>query len=550
MKTIIQLSISALYIAYIYSFNAFAEAQSEALSIVHNYPDCNYDVLKEITLQDAASRLSHNDNDVRKDSNSSNVSSEQAAPDSNRDTLSLLKQAALLDAKELGASQIVLVSSEQLSDNRNGYEKTANKTRSFEKTSAEKTGTSSSDPTNSDPTNSDPTNSDPTNSDPTNSDTTAFDTTIVSATLISSCNAKALAKIDVKRNRLLGTTKVSMSYKYSTVVKGRDMTFDFADYALGGKKEVQNPELKNQVISFDNGVFGVKVEDDLSMLLETLGTPTAELILNDTDTLYAYGRNLWIVVQNNKVKSIQSDNTWLSAGLINYFEFDDRPFLAWQVNGSIGRGDDVKSFDAKLDGKLKDEYTYRLAAENGLFIDIGLTLVIDNENKRYVAKGFAYGYLDGSDFKSDSDIAPEITNSKPSIYEKTHSDLTEASQTLEPITIDQFSFTPILAARGYQDKTLHIYDKSLAMVYSNNTLRKIIVRDSFFKHSAPKGKWTFGPLQAGMNEENVTALFGEENIFALGDYWEIYVDNLKYELYFTENEKGAMVLDELEVEMF
>jgi hypothetical protein len=491
--------------------------------------------LKEITLQDAASRLSHNDNDVRKDSNSSNVSSEQAAPDSNPDTLSLLKQAALLDAKELGASQIVLVSSEQLSDNRNGYEKTANKTRSFEKTSAEKT---------------DPTNSDTTNSDTTNSDTTAFDTTIVSATLISSCNAKALAKIDVKRNRLLGTTKVSMSYEYSTVVKGRDMTFDFADYALGGKKEVQNPELKNQVISFDNGVFGVKVEDDLSMLLETLGTPTAELILNDTDTLYVYGRNLWIVVQNNKVKSIQSDNTWLSAGLINYFEFDDRPFLAWLVNGIIGRGDDIKSIDAELDGSLIEEYTYRIAAKNGLFIDIGLTLEIADDKKRYVAKDFAYGHLDGSGSIADSEMDTEITNSSPSIFKKIYSDLTEASQTLEPITIDQFPFTPILAARGYQNKTLHVYDRSLAMVYSNNSLRKIIVRDSFFKNVPPKGKWTFGPLQAGMNEEDVTALFGEENIFALGEYWEIYVDNLKYELYFTENEKGAMVLDELEVEMF
>lgn len=530
MKTIIQLSISALCVASIYSSNAFGEAPSEAIPIVNNYPDCNYEVLKEITLQDAASRLSHSDNDSRKDSNSSNVSGKQATQDSNTDALSLLKQAALLDAKELGASQIVLVSSEQLSVNSDGNEGASSKTRSLEKTSAAKLDTNDSDTTNS--------------------NTTASESPIVSAALISSCTSKALAKIGVERNRLLGTTKVSMSYEYSTVVKGRDMTFDFADYAIGGKKEVQNPELKNQVISFDNGVFGVKVEDDLSMLLETLGTPTAELILNDTETLYVYGRNLWIVVRNNKVKSIQSHNTWLSAGLINYFEFDDRPFLAWQVNGSIGRGDDMKSIDAKLDGNLKEEYTYRLAAKNGVFIDIGLTLEIANENKRYVAKDFAYGYLDGNDSKADSEIAPEITNSKPSIYEKIHSDLTEASQTLEPITIDQFSFTPILAARGYQDKTLHIYDRSLAMVYSNNTLRKLIVRDSFFKNVPPKGKWTFGPLQAGMNEENVTALFGEENIFALGDYWEIYVDNLKYELYFAENEKGAMLLDELEVEMF
>lgn len=540
MKTIIQLSISALCVASIYTSNAFGETPSEAIPIVNSYPDCNYEVLKEITLQDAASRLLHSDNDSQKDSNSSSVSGKQTQSDGNTDAVPLLKQAALLDAKELGASQIVLVSSEQLSDNRDENEETSSKIRSFEKTSAAKLDT----------TDSDSTASDSTASDTTNSNTTAFGNTIVSASLISSCNSKALAKIGVKRNRLLGTTKVSMSYEYSTVVKGRDMTFDFSDYALGGKKEVQNPELKNQVISFDNGVFGVKVEDDLSMLLETLGTPTAELILNDTDTLYVYGRNLWIVVRNNKVKSIQSYNTWLSAGLINYFEFDDRPFLAWQVNGSIGRGDDVKSFDAKLDGNLKEEYTYRLAAENGVFIDIGLTLEIDNENKRYVAKSFAYGYLDGNGSKSDSEIAPEITNSKPSIYEKTYSDLTEASQTLEPITIDQFPFTPILAARGYQDKTLHIYDRSLAMVYSNNTLRKLIVRDSFFKNVPPKGKWTFGPLQAGMNEEDVTALFGEENIFALGDYWEIYVDNLKYELYFAENDKGTMVLDELEVEMF
>ena len=91
MKTIIQLSISALCVASIYSSNAFGETPSEAIPIVNSYPDCNYEVLKEITLQDAASRLLHSDNDSQKDSNSSSVSGKQTQSDGNTDAVSLFE---------------------------------------------------------------------------------------------------------------------------------------------------------------------------------------------------------------------------------------------------------------------------------------------------------------------------------------------------------------------------------------------------------------------------------------------------------------------------
>ena len=43
---------------------------------------------------------------------------------------------------------------------------------------------------------------------------------ISGAALISGCKKEPLAKIGVERNRLLGTTKLSMSYEYKTVIKG------------------------------------------------------------------------------------------------------------------------------------------------------------------------------------------------------------------------------------------------------------------------------------------------------------------------------------------
>ena len=368
---------------------------------------------------------------------------------------------------------------------------------------------------------------------------------ISGAALISSCKKEPLAKIGVERNRLLGTTKLSMSYEYNTVIKGRDMTFDFAEIAQSGKKQIQAPALANTTVSFENGVFGLKVGDDLSVLFEKLGTPAAELILNKQDTLYAFGRNLWVVMRNNSVFSISSENAWLSAGLINYFEFDDRPLSSWQVNGSISRGHSLKAIEEQLNGKLIDEYVYQIKSENMVFIDIGLTLRVENNDTHYVAKSFGYGY----GYEAIK-IDPEIIQSAPEIYSRTYADLTKASETLDPISMEQIPFKPILASRGYEGKTLHVYDKSLAIVYSNKMLRKVLISESFLKDAALNIDWEFGPLRYGLSEEDVKKIFGEENIFALGDYWEVYVDNLKYDLYFAKNKQGTTILSELEIEMF
>ena len=81
-------------------------------------------------------------------------------------------------------------------------------------------------------------------------------------------------------------------------------------------------------------------------------------------------------------------------------------------------------------------------------------------------------------------------------------------------------------------------------------LRKVLISESFLKDAALNIDWEFGPLRYGLSEEDVKKIFGEENIFALGDYWEVYVDNLKYDLYFAKNKQGTTILSELEIEMF
>lgn len=494
MRPINLLAASLIFIVSLTSLNAFSTGQGEIIPIVYDYPDCNYKVLKKILLKDVV--LQHVTSGDDPEPHGVSVSE--------NNELLLLKQVALLEANELGAHQIVLLPSEPFSDTNRAVETTS----------------------------------------------TAHNVDhIASASLIGNCNKEVLSKIEIEESsnaRGEKTTLVRMTHEFSTVIEGRDMTFDFADLMQNGEKEIEMPALEDEIVSFESGAFGVKVNDELTVLVAKLGIPTAELILNKTDTLFVYGRNLWVVVRNNKVHKIQSQNIWLSTELINYFEFDERPFLSWQVNGSIGRGEDLKVIETQLDGTLKEEYTFRVAAEGGLFIDVGLTIQIDGNDINYIAKDFAYGYLDDS----ASVIASEIVKPEPSIHQQISSDLMTASQNVEPITIGQFPFTPILSARGYEDTTLQVYDSNIAMVYENNHMKKIIIRSAFFRNTAPKREWIFGALRAGSSEEDVKATFGEENIFALADVWEIYTDNLKYELYFAKNEQGDMVLDELEVEMF
>ena len=47
----------------------------------------------------------------------------------------------------------------------------------------------------------------------------------------------------------------------------------------------------------------------------------------------------------------------------------------------------------------------------------------------------------------------------------------------------------------------------------------------------------------------VKALYGDE-VMGNDDYWQVFLDDAKYELYFVENDDGTMMLAELEIEFF
>lgn len=110
-----------------------------------------------------------------------------------------------------------------------------------------------------------------------------------------------------------------------------------------------------------SGAYGVNINNSTEYVLNILGPASAVFTLSADTTAWLYGRDLWLIIENDKVQKI----TYKERSLLNYtgknFILYDEDFdNNWLIDDKAGFRDDVPNVRAKLNylkQKSKAEYT-------------------------------------------------------------------------------------------------------------------------------------------------------------------------------------------------
>lgn len=310
------------------------------------------------------------------------------------------------------------------------------------------------------------------------------------------------------------------------------------------------PALQNNSISLKNGVFGLAIDTSTATMLDTLGIPTSTYKVNDDTILYSYGRNLWVTTYKNVVKKITTENHWVSTTLTNSIAFDNRFNSEWLIEDVVGYENDKAFLVEKLpNGTFLENGRYRLSLNEsqGVYLDVVIDLKIFEGEKEWLVNGFEYGYIDTTLLDS-SQVQSETTSTYSDVIAFVDSKRKEG----EAVSLEELNsqgYLPVYDAYADNGDVIQVYGNHLVLNFTNGDLRKLSVYEGVFRNKEQSVDWKVGTHYTGQPSAEIKAYYGDD---AMGydDYLQVFLDDAKYDLYFAENDSGAMALVELEMEFF
>jgi len=310
------------------------------------------------------------------------------------------------------------------------------------------------------------------------------------------------------------------------------------------------PPLQSNNISLEGGVFGLTIDESVTRMLRVLGTPMSTYSVNEDTVLYSYGRNLWVVTHKGIVKKVTTENLWVSTTLTNSIAFDNRFNSEWLIEDKVGYETEKAELLKKLpEGNLIERGKYRLTLnkEADVNLDVIIDLKIINGKKEWLVNGFEYGYTDSAFIEGSSD-----ETEKAHQYNEVIAFVDSKRKEGDTVTIEQLyeqGFNPIFDAYADNGEVIQVYDNHLVLNFTYQELSKLSVYESVFRNKQNLKDWKFAEHYFEQPSAEVRALYGDE-IMGSDDYWQVFLDDAKYDLYFVENDDGTMTLAELEIEFF
>lgn len=310
------------------------------------------------------------------------------------------------------------------------------------------------------------------------------------------------------------------------------------------------PLLQNNNVSLESGVFGLKVNESVENMLRILGTPTSTYNANEDTALHSYGRNLWVLTHKGEVKKVTTENHWLSTTLTNFIAFDNRFNSEWLIEGKVGYETKKAELLKQLpEGHLFKNGRYRLTKDKGanVNLDVIIDVKIINGEKQRLINGFEYGYTDLA-FIKDSDTESEKARQYNDVIAFVDSKR-KKGDTITLEQLDEQGFNPIFDAYADNGDVIQVYGNHLVLHFSYEELSKLSVYESVFRKKQQLADWKFGALYFKQPSTEIKDLYGDE-VMGSDDYWQVFLDDAKYDLYFIENDNGTMMLSEFEMEFF
>ncbi|WP_108946779.1 hypothetical protein [Shewanella halifaxensis] len=101
-------------------------------------------------------------------------------------------------------------------------------------------------------------------------------------------------------------------------------------------------KLPEEIVSISTGAFGVTIGSSFTETISKLGPPSIEIILDNNQILYGYGRRLWLTFKESSLINVTSKQTILSGAGLNTLgfrpEFDES---LWKIDGVAAKKSDI-----------------------------------------------------------------------------------------------------------------------------------------------------------------------------------------------------------------
>ncbi|GFD93541.1 hypothetical protein KUL156_37890 [Alteromonas sp. KUL156] len=353
------------------------------------------------------------------------------------------------------------------------------------------------------------------------------------------------AEVTYEKNWRTLEHKIILTQEFKTRIKTKSMQFEFSNWGTNGNKLPEQPEIASYNISLKEGVFGVKAGMKTIDAFKILGVPTSEVALNDSDVLYSFGRNLWLVAKNDKVHIVTNKNNWISSTLKSLIAFDERNLNSWKIDGHIEKRATKQQVLESLDGEFIDDAKFRLNADSN---DIGLEIefVKDSFSKgaMLIVNEFRYGNLTDN-VSMDANYINDNTQGR---YDTIDDMIRENTKNKDATLISDLPYYPIFTAYGADKQKIYAYDNHLILIADDEEIKKIYIAETLFHNTNSHATWKLGNIYAHQASDEIADKF-EGEVFGVDDYWEVYTDAFKYDFYFKKDNE-TLVLDELAIEIY
>ncbi|MBM7071260.1 hypothetical protein JQC92_04290 [Shewanella sp. 202IG2-18] len=278
------------------------------------------------------------------------------------------------------------------------------------------------------------------------------------------------------------------------------------EFILDQDKQTR-PKIKSNSVSIAEGVYGVKLNDSIETLINTLGLPSIQL-QNQNYSILGFGRAHWFYFFDNKLVRFSTKTSELSYELLNQLEFlpffDDKQ---WKVNSIIPYKGGYQDFKKHLKSakRIKDTFEFsqserKLTAE---FFE-STNFHENKKNKSLDAISLSNGHHDFT--ISSLEVGSGLHKINALVKSNTHSVSNVLKAMSEPI------------AKAYTDdqSVAYLFDQHTLLSFKHGNLAKITFLDNALPDTSIsklyKPTWSFGEINVLKSYNELKHLFDETAI--------------------------------------
>lgn len=162
------------------------------------------------------------------------------------------------------------------------------------------------------------------------------------------------------------------------------------------------PDVTDYAITFDGGLYGVKLGESAEKVISTLGSPSVNIYLENNIRLLGFGRRNWFVFELNELKSISSgellDLSFLDGLSIGYIRGErGEGFKIFDNNLVVGVSGETISKVLMLESVINNRFTIPVYNPSNI---LGVSLGQDAQTAASSIKGEVFTFYDAIEIET------------------------------------------------------------------------------------------------------------------------------------------------------